>query len=93
MSHYQNPHRIADDAEEKMIRKAMQVHSAQIALAGGKRFRVFCSRKHETPRLVVEIGRKSRISDPLVIFHDLMDIGTNLRMQDQPHHRRRARIC
>jgi len=30
-----NPHRVADSAEEKMIREAMQVDAAEIALAGG----------------------------------------------------------
>ena len=82
MPHDENPHRVADDAEEKMIRKAMQVHATEIAFANGKGLRMFRSSPHETPQLVVKIIRKSRISHMLVILHDLMDIGANPRMQD-----------
>ena len=93
MSDNQNPHRIADNAKEKMIRKPMQAGAAKIARADGKRFGPLRRLHHEMPQLPVETVRKLRTGDPLVILHDRVDIGGDFRMQDKSHQRRRVLIC
>ena len=47
MSDNQNPHRIANDAKKKVIRKAMKVDAAKVALADGKGFGPLDRRQHE----------------------------------------------
>ena len=78
MSHNQNPHRIGDDAKQKMVREAMQVDAAKIALADRKRAGFRRGLQHQTPQLVVKIVRKLRSRDPLIVLHDGVDIGVNL---------------
>lgn len=93
MSDNQNPHRIANDAKKKMIRESMKIDAAKAALADGERFRSLDRLQHEASQLAVEIIRKLGAGDPLVILHNRVDIGVDLRMQDEPHQRRRALIC
>jgi hypothetical protein len=40
MAHDQNPHDIANDTKQKMIREALQVHAAEITLANREGFRL-----------------------------------------------------
>ena len=80
MSDDENPHRIANDAKKEMVRETMQVGATKIALANGKRLGALCRLQHETPQLAVKIVRELRAGDPLVILHNRMDIGVNLRM-------------
>ncbi len=93
MSYNQNPHRIADNPKQKMVREAIQVGAPKIAYADGKRFGPLRRLQQEAPQLAVEIVRKLRVGDSLVILHDRLDIGADLRMQDNPHQGRRALIC
>jgi hypothetical protein len=85
MSHDKDPHGIADDAKQKVVGKAMEVHAAKVALTDGKRFGPLCRLQHEVPQLGVEVVRKLATGDALVILHDRVNIGVNLRMQDEPH--------
>ena len=80
MSDDENPHRIANDAKQEMVRETMQVGATKIALANGKRLGALCRLQHETPQLGVKIVRKLQAGDPLVILHNRVDIGVNLRM-------------
>jgi hypothetical protein len=47
MPHNENPHPVADNAKKKVVRKAVEVHAAKIALTDGKRFRSRCRLQHE----------------------------------------------
>ena len=93
MSDIQNPLRIADNTKEKMIRKPMPVGAAKIGRADGKRFGPLRRLLHEVPQLAVEIFRKLKTGDPLLILHDRVDIGGDFRMKDKSHQRRRLPIC
>ena len=93
MSDNQNPRRIADDAKKKMIRKAMKVDAAKVVLADREGFGTLDRLQDEASQLAVEVVCKLRAGDPLVILHNRVDIGVNLRMQDKPHQRLRALIC
>ena len=93
MSDDENPHRIANDAKQKMVWKTMEADAAKIALADGKRLGPLCRLRHEAPQLGVKVVCKLPAGDALVILHDRVNIGVNLWMQDEPHQRRRSLIC
>lgn len=65
-----------------MIREAMQVDAAKVALANGKRFGLRCCLQNKSPQLAVELICKLWRGDPLVIRHDLVDVGLDFWMQD-----------
>ena len=89
----QDPHRIINDSEEKMIREAVQVCSTEVLLADGKRFRALCHLYHEAAQLAVEVIGKLRAGDPFVILHDRENIGLEFWMEVNPHQLRRAATC
>lgn len=70
MSHHQNAHGVSDDPEQKVIGKAAQIRSSQIAFADGKRPRLLSRFFHEAPQLGVEVVREFPASDALVVPHD-----------------------
>lgn len=49
MPHDQDPHGIADDAKQKVVREAMEVDAPKIMLADGKRLRSLRRLHHEAP--------------------------------------------
>ena len=93
MPDYQNPHCVAHDTEEKMVRKSMQIDAAKVALANRERLWPVCGLLHEVPQLAIKVIGKLGGGDALVILHNLVDVGVNLRMQDKLHQLRRAWIC
>lgn len=92
MSNDQNSDRLADNAKQKVVREAMEVDAAKVALANGERLGSLCGVQHEAPQLLVEIVRKLPTGDALVILHDRVNIGVNLPVQDEPHQRLWSRI-
>jgi len=81
-----------NDTKEKMVGEAVKVDPAQTPLTDGKRFGPLGGLQHESPQLCIEFVSKFVAGDPFVILHDRINIGTNLRMKDEAHQRRRARI-
>ncbi len=58
MTHDQNPDNIVRDAEEKMVGKALEIQSAQIALANGVSLGMRCRFCECTPEFRFELIRK-----------------------------------
>ena len=57
MTYHKNPHRIVDDTEQKMIRKAPQVCTANIMLADGERIGISGGFIDAPPQFTVEFIR------------------------------------
>lgn len=72
----------AHNTEQKVIRKPMEIHPTNIALADGKRLRAVRCIYNAMSQLRVKIISKLPPCDAFVILHDRADIGVNLRMQD-----------
>lgn len=85
MSDDQNPHGIANDAEEEMVGKALEVDAPELTSADGKRLGSRSRPQHEAPQLTIEIVGKRWVGHSLIILHDCMDIRVDLWMQNQTH--------
>jgi len=61
VAHNENPDNIADGTEQEMIRKALQVHAAEIKLANRERFRPLSGLLHVMSQFGVKfISKLSR---------------------------------
>jgi hypothetical protein len=80
VAHDQNSHDIANDTKQKMIRKALQVHAAEITLANREGFRPLGGLLHVMSQLGVKFVSEFSSRNPLVISHDLVDIRIDFRM-------------
>lgn len=76
----ENPNNIADDSKTEMVREALQIHTADIALANREGFGPLRGLRHIMPKLRIKIIGKLWRRSPLVIRHDLVDIRIYLRM-------------
>ncbi len=89
VSHDKNSHDIPNDTKQEMIREALQVYAAEIALADCKRFRPFRRLPHVISQLGVKFVGELPRRNPFIVTHDLVDIRINFRMQDEAHQVRR----
>jgi hypothetical protein len=80
VAHNENPHDITNDTKQEMIREAVQVYAADIALANREGFRPLGRLLHVMSQLGVKFIGELWRRNPLVIPHDLGDIRRDLRM-------------
>jgi len=85
MADNQDPNAITNDAKEKMIRKALEIHSPHVSLSNRELFGLCGRCHHEMAELGIEFVRKFWRGHVLVVIHDAVDIRINLRMKDKPH--------
>ena len=91
VSDSEDAHRAADDAEQEVIRKSLEIDAAKVALANGKRCGLLGCVRDKLPKLSVEVVGKLLAGDLLVVVHDRVHVGMDFRMQDDSHQRRRSR--
>jgi len=93
VTHNENTNRISDDTKQEMIREALQVDAADIALANREGFRSLGSLVQLMPKLRIKVIGELRRRNLLIIPHYLVDIRIYFRMEDEPHQVRRRSIC
>jgi hypothetical protein len=64
VTHNENPHDITNDTKQEMIREALQVHAAYIALANREEFRPLCSLLHVMSQLGIKFIGRALASQP-----------------------------
>src|SRR5712671_5283573 len=74
-----------------MIRKAAQIDPSEVTVANSVEFRPPGSVLEEITQLGIKFVRKFGSSYALVVLHDLIDVGVNLRVKDEPPHQVRRR--
>jgi hypothetical protein len=80
VAHDENPHDIANDTKQEMIRESLQAHAAEITLVNREGFRPLGSLLHVMSQLGVKCVSELPRCNPLVIPHDLVDIRIDFRM-------------
>jgi hypothetical protein len=78
----ENANDVADDSKKKMIRKTMKVDPPNIAFPNREGFGSKSGCHHVMAQLCIELTRKIRRSDFLIITHYLVDIRINLSDED-----------
>jgi hypothetical protein len=76
-----------------VIRKSPQIGAADVALPNRERLGPHGSLFHEEPEFAVEIIGELARGDPLVLLHDLREVGVDSRVKNRPHQSRRRATC
>ena len=91
MADDKDAHGAAGDAEQKMVGKPLEIGTAKVVLANGKRCGLSGRARDKMPKLGVEVVSKLLTGGSLVIVHDRVHIGMDFRMQNDSHQQRRSR--
>ena len=78
---------------EEMIGKTFQIDPPQVGPEEMIPVGPTGSVQEETTQFAIEVFCEFRVLGPLVIAHDLIYIGTDTPMQDEPHDLRRCCMC
>jgi hypothetical protein len=89
----EDAHAIAYDPIQEMIGETFEVDPPQVGFEEMIPVGPMGSVQKEAAQLAIEVFREFGALGPLVIAHDLIYIGTDTPMQDEPHDLRRCCMC
>jgi len=89
----EDAHAITCDSIEEVIGKAFEVGPPEVGFENVVSVRLTGSVQQESTQFAIEVLGQFRLLGPLIIVHDLIHIGTDTPMQDEPHDFRRCCMC